>query len=98
MSEQNLNFNNYKNRGPVLLNGVPDIMEAMEETQMNLGGMMSSRYVMPFKEEVSGWVMKMSTVSEIEPVHTIKTKDKAKLAFLGVRAAKRFAKTLPVPF
>ena len=63
--EQNLDFNNYKNRGPVLLQGVPDIMEAMEETQMNLGGMMSSRYVMPFKEEVSGWVMKMSTVSEI---------------------------------
>ena len=58
-------FSNYKNRGPVLLQGVPDIMEAMEETQMTLGGMMSSRYVMPFKEEVSGWVQKMSTVAEI---------------------------------
>ena len=63
--EMNLEFNNYKNRGPVLLQGVPDIMEAMEETQMTLGGMMSSRYVVPFKEDVSGWVMKMSTVSEI---------------------------------
>jgi dynein heavy chain len=63
--ELNFDFSNYKNRGPVLLQGVPDIMEAMEETQMTLGGMMSSRYVMPFKEEVSGWVQKMSTVAEI---------------------------------
>ena len=58
-------FNNYKNRGPVLLSGVADVMEANEETQMALGGMMSSRYIVPFKDEVSGWVQKMSTVAEI---------------------------------
>ena len=63
--DQNLDFSNYKNRGPVLLQGVPDIMEAMEETQMTLGGMMSSRYVVPFKDDVGDWVSKMSTVSEI---------------------------------
>ena len=40
-------------------------MEAMEETQMALGGMMSSRYIVPFKDEVGGWVNKMSTVAEI---------------------------------
>ena len=37
----------------------------MEETQMTLGGMMSSRYVVPFKDDVGDWVSKMSTVSEI---------------------------------
>ena len=58
-------FNNYKNLGPVLLTGISDVMESMEETQMALGGMMSSRYIVPFKEEVSGWVQKMSTISEI---------------------------------
>eukprot|EP01046_Picozoa_sp_COSAG06_P084445 COSAG06_NODE_31244_length_524_cov_2.054118_1_plen_166_part_01 len=58
-------FANYKSRDSVLLRGVADVMGVVEETQMTLGGMMSSRYVMPFKEEVSGWVMKMSTVAEI---------------------------------
>eukprot|EP01048_Picozoa_sp_COSAG05_P029403 COSAG05_NODE_9651_length_610_cov_0.786693_1_plen_180_part_00 len=32
---------------------------------MNMGSMMSSRYVLPFKEDVSSWVNKMSTVAEI---------------------------------
>ena len=49
----------------MLLTGISDVMESMEETQMALGGMMSSRYIVPFKEEVSGWVQKMSTISEI---------------------------------
>ena len=61
----NFEFANYKNRGPVLLQGVPDIMESMEETQMQLGSMMSSRYVVPFQEPVSDWVSKMGTVAEI---------------------------------
>ena len=63
--DMNFEFMNYKARGPVLLQGVPDIMEVMEETQMNLGSMMSSRYVVPFKEPVSDWVSKMGTVAEI---------------------------------
>ena len=49
----NFDFANYKNRGPVLLQGVGEILECMEETQMNLGGMMSSRYVLPFKDRKS---------------------------------------------
>ena len=40
-------------------------MEAMEETQMVLGGFLSSRYIVPFKDDVSSWVQKMSTVAEI---------------------------------
>ena len=32
---------------------------------MNLGAMMASRYILPFKEEVSGWITKLSTVSEV---------------------------------
>ena len=58
-------FNNYKNRGPVLLQGVADIMELMEESQMALGGLMSSRYIVHFKDDTSSWVQKMSMVAEI---------------------------------
>ena len=63
--DTNFEFMNYKSRGPVLLQAVPDIMEAMEESQMALGGMMSQRYVMPFKDEVSSWVNRMGTVAEV---------------------------------
>ena len=40
-------------------------MEKLEETLMNLGSMMASRYIAPFKEDVQTWVNKFSTVSEI---------------------------------
>ena len=61
-----LAFGQFKSRGPIVLNGgaTAELMEALEETQMNLGSMMASRYITPFKEEVSEWIMKLSTVSE----------------------------------
>ena len=53
--------------GPIALKGgeTAELMERLEEAQMNLGAMMASRYIGPFKDEVSAWVTKLSTVSEI---------------------------------
>ena len=36
-----------------------------EESLMALGSMMASRYIAPFKESVSAWVVKLSTVSDV---------------------------------
>ena len=49
------------------LNGgaTAELMEALEETQMNLLSVMASRYVLPFKASVQEWIVKLSTVSEI---------------------------------
>ena len=59
-------FNNYKKRGPVFLKAVPDILEQMEDTQMVLGSVMSSRYITPFKKPVTDWVHTIiSTVAKI---------------------------------
>ena len=61
-----LSFSPFKSRGNIMLHGgaTVELMEQLEETQMNLGSMMASRYITPFKEEVQEWVVKLSTVSE----------------------------------
>jgi dynein heavy chain len=61
-----LAFAPFKSRGNIMLHGgaTLELMEQLEETQMNLGSMMASRYITPFKEEVQEWVVKLSTVSE----------------------------------
>ena len=40
-----------------------EIMEALEESQMVLGGMASNRYSAPFREEVTTWIKNLSTCS-----------------------------------
>ena len=63
---KSLAFSPFKSRGNIMLNGgsTGELMESLEETQMNLGSIMASRYVTPFKEEVQEWIIKLSNVSE----------------------------------
>mmetsp|Transcript_13743 Transcript_13743/g.31844 ORF Transcript_13743/g.31844 Transcript_13743/m.31844 type:complete len:4493 (+) Transcript_13743:136-13614(+) len=60
-------FANFKNRGPVILKGaeLSEIMEKLEDSQMSLGSMATNRYSAPFREDVQGWIIKLSTVSDI---------------------------------
>ena len=55
----------WRQPGASLQSGAAGHPEQMEDTQMVLGSMMSSRYITPFKDPVSRWVQKMSTVAEI---------------------------------
>eukprot|EP00899_Mesostigma_viride_P009796 jgi/Mesvir1/18818/Mv04309-RA.2 len=66
-ADLSLTFNNYKQRGLVILKGAEtsEIVEKLEDTQMALGSMATNRYSGPFREEVNGWITKLSTVSEI---------------------------------
>jgi len=58
-SIRTLTFGQFKNRGPIVLNGgaTGELMEALEEAQMALGSMMASRFITPFKEEASEWIV-----------------------------------------
>lgn len=42
-----------------------ELVEKLEDSQMTLGSMASNRYSAPFREDVNGWITKLSTVSEI---------------------------------
>jgi len=66
-SDQQLQFANFKNRGPIQLQGGPtaELREKLDEAQMQLGSMMASRYIGPFKDETTSWVLKMSFCAEI---------------------------------
>ncbi|DBA69380.1 TPA: Dynein gamma chain, flagellar outer arm [Trebouxia sp. C0005] len=66
-AEQNLVFSDYKTRGPVILKAseTAELVEKLEDSQMTLGSMASNRYSAPFREDVNGWITKLSTVSEI---------------------------------
>jgi len=61
-------FSGYKSRnGVFILKGgeVAEMQEVLEESLMNLGGMASSRYALPFKEDVDLWLAKLSETSEV---------------------------------
>lgn len=66
-ANQVLEFAEFKNKGPVILKGADAqaIMEKLEDSQMTLGSMMSSRFLAPFRSEVSDWIEKLSTVAEV---------------------------------
>eukprot|EP00798_Chlamydomonas_sp_ICE-L_P031303 gene31303-6451_t len=63
----NLVFAEYKTRGPVILKGADtaELIEKLEDSQMTLGSMATNRYSAPFRDEVQGWIVQLSTVSEI---------------------------------
>eukprot|EP00759_Apiculatamorpha_spiralis_P009111 PhF_6_TR15928/c0_g1_i1/m.24700/K10408/DNAH; dynein heavy chain, axonemal len=56
----------FKHRGPIILKGdeVIHLKDLLEETHVLLGSMMSSRFVGPFRSEVSSWIEKLTTISE----------------------------------
>jgi len=61
-------FGGYKSRsGVYILKGVEtqDTQELLEECLMNLGGMASSRYAMPFKESVDEWLAKLGETQDV---------------------------------
>lgn len=62
-------FGDFKKRGHIILQGadIQDIQERLEETQVRVNGMVSSRFSKPFKDEVTKWAEKISvTVDNIE--------------------------------
>ena len=66
-ADQEFVFGPYKSRGNVILSMAPtaELIEKLEDAQMALGSMATNRYSAPFKEDVAGWIAKLSTVSEI---------------------------------
>ena len=64
--DKELSFGEFKHRGPIVLKGdeTNQIKEMLEESQLQIGSMLASRYVAPFREEVQGWMAKLTEVSE----------------------------------
>ena len=64
---RSLTFGAFKQRGNIVLNmgATAEMMEVLEESQMGLGSMLASRFVLPFKEMADEWVEKLSAISEI---------------------------------
>lgn len=42
-----------------------ELIEKLEDSQMQLGSMATNRYSAPFRDQVQGWIVKLSTVSEV---------------------------------
>eukprot|EP00756_Hemistasia_phaeocysticola_P037128 Hpha_TRINITY_DN16680_c2_g14::TRINITY_DN16680_c2_g14_i1::g.182401::m.182401/K10408/DNAH; dynein heavy chain, axonemal len=61
-----LSFGEFKSRGNLILKGDETnlIKEALEESQLQVGSMLASRFVQPFRGEVSEWMNKLSVVTE----------------------------------
>ena len=59
-----LTFGPFKQRGNIVLNtgATAEMMEVLEESQMGLGSMLASRFVVPFKEFADEWVDKLSLI------------------------------------
>eukprot|EP00667_Euglena_gracilis_P000005 EG_transcript_5 len=64
--DRELVFGEFKHRGPLVLKGEDTNItrEQLEESQLQIGSMLASRYVAPFREEVQGWMAKLTEVSE----------------------------------
>jgi dynein heavy chain len=67
-SDKVFSFAGYKSRnGVFILKGgeTSELQEMLEESLMNLGGMASSRYALPFKEDVDLWLAKLGETTEV---------------------------------
>ncbi|KAL0227387.1 hypothetical protein P9112_014711 [Eukaryota sp. TZLM1-RC] len=64
--DQAFEFAEYKSRGLLLLKPAEtsEIVALLEDSQMVLGGLISSRYNAPFKSRITDWINKLSTCSE----------------------------------
>jgi dynein heavy chain len=65
-SKRELTFAEHGGRGFIILKGqeTVELVEALEESQMMLGGIMGSRYLEPFRDKASGWMIKLTSVTE----------------------------------
>lgn len=54
-------------QGNLILKGTETeaILDLLEESQTALSAMLSSRHIGPFKEELTGWLSKLSNIGEI---------------------------------
>lgn len=59
-------FAEYGTRGPIILKGqeTADLMEALEEAQMMVGGLLSKRHIGFFRERASAWMATLSGVMD----------------------------------
>jgi len=67
-SDRQFAFSVYKNRNQVFVLGgaeTAEVQELVEDSLMALGGMASSRYAIPLKEDVTLWIQKLGEVSEV---------------------------------
>ena len=65
--DQNFTFNVFKTKGECVLDAgaTGELVEKLEDSQMALGSMATNRYSAPFKESVTEWIAKLSTVGDI---------------------------------
>lgn len=65
-TDQTFVLTDYKKKGAVLeAKGLRDIIERVEESLSNLSIIQKNKYSEPFLDEVSNWISKLSSVSEI---------------------------------
>ncbi|ESO89151.1 hypothetical protein LOTGIDRAFT_229063 [Lottia gigantea] len=66
-TEQVLNFEHYKKRGPMYLDKAftERLLEQLEDAQALLAGMLTSRYIGPLRDEAASWAEKLKEVAEV---------------------------------
>eukprot|EP00698_Gefionella_okellyi_P008565 TRINITY_DN2129_c0_g1_i1.p1 TRINITY_DN2129_c0_g1~~TRINITY_DN2129_c0_g1_i1.p1 ORF type:complete len:4495 (+),score=1467.97 TRINITY_DN2129_c0_g1_i1:46-13530(+) len=65
-SGQELAFQTFKKRGDLMLfpGAMADLMTLLEDTQANLGSLLSNRYNAPFRTELQQWQVTLTTIQE----------------------------------
>lgn len=66
-TEQVLNFEPFKKRGPMYLDktSTERLLEQLEDAQALLAQMLTSRYVGPLREEAASWAEKLKEVGQV---------------------------------
>ncbi|GFN75495.1 dynein beta chain, ciliary [Plakobranchus ocellatus] len=66
-TEQVLNFEHYKKRGPMFLDKAftERLLEQLEDAEALLATMLTSRYIGPLRDEAASWAEKLKEVAEV---------------------------------
>ncbi|XP_035829673.1 dynein heavy chain 5, axonemal isoform X2 [Aplysia californica] len=66
-TEQVLNFDHYKKRGPMFLDKAftERLLEQLEDAEALLATMLTSRYIGPLRDEAASWAEKLKEVAEV---------------------------------